>query len=170
MLEAGDAKGALPELQAAWGLIGAGGPRIVEITFPADSGDYFGIAEILLARYEAAKAVDPALVPQAARDLEELLKGPLSFGPRRWPALTIMARLELLRGNRDRALALLREARRIPSKSLDDRSDGPIGRIAHPRYRRMALETLLVALGDGPDVAQEREEVSAELAQVLAGK
>jgi hypothetical protein len=168
-LALGDPKQALRDLQASWSVLGAGGAKNVAMTVAADTVDYFVLAEILLARFEAAKAVDPALAAQAARDLEDLLKPPLSFGTRRTPALAIMGRLQHMLGNRDRALALLREARKIPAATLDDRSDGPIGRIAHPRYRRMALEALLLALGDGADTAAERDEVEAELLQIRAG-
>jgi hypothetical protein len=159
-----DAPAALKEIQAAWNIIGAGGVKGVTYTFTVDQSDYYIVAEMLLARYEAAKLVDPALAAQAARDLTELLDHPLNFGVRRVPAVALMGRLEWLLGHRDRALELLREARIIPSKTLEDRSDGPIGRIAHPRYRRMALETLLEGLGDDPAAAAERAEIVAELA------
>jgi hypothetical protein len=165
-LEDGDAAGALKELQAAWTKLGLGGVPGVLMTFTPDQLDYYVVAEILLARYEAAKAVDPGLATQAARDLADLLDPALRFGVRRLPALALMGRLELLRGNRDQALLLLRESRRIPSRSLEDRSDGPIGRVAHPRYRRIALESLLAALRDDPDAAAERAEIEAELRQL----
>jgi hypothetical protein len=41
--------------------------------------------------------------------------------------------------------------------------------MAQPRYRRLVLEALLRALGDGADVADERDAVAAELER-LAGK
>jgi hypothetical protein len=97
-----------------------------------------------------------------------LLDPLLAFGPRRVPALAMLGRLALLRGDRARALELLREARALPHDSLDDRSDGPAGRMAQPRYRKLALESLLEALEDVPGAEAERDDVRAELAR-LAG-
>jgi hypothetical protein len=162
----GDPVAGLAEMQAAWSTIGAGGAKNVGHHFTVDSVDYAVVGEILLARFEAATAVDPALAPQAARDVEDLLKPLLSFGPRRVPPLALVGRLSFLRGDRDRALRLLREARVVPHATLDDLADGPIGRISHPRWRRLALETLLLALGDDAAAAAERDEVREELARI----
>jgi hypothetical protein len=165
-LQDGNPAAALKELQPAWGAIAPGGVKGVQNVFTPDTVDYYVIAEILLARYEAARSADAVLAPQAARDLVDLLDQPLRFGVRRLPALAIMGKLQLLLGEREKAIQLLREARNIPFKSLDDRGQGPVGRIAHPRYRRLALETLLSALMDDASAAAERDEIGAELQQL----
>jgi hypothetical protein len=169
LLAKGDAAAALRELQASWTALGQGGVKNVTNLFPSDTADYSLVGEILLARFEAAKAVDPQLAVQAAKDLEELFKPLLSFGPRRVPPLAIIGRLQLLLGRKDQALALLREARMVPHETMEDRSDGPLGRLAQPRLRRFALENLILALGDDPENVVERGEVAEELRK-LAGK
>jgi hypothetical protein len=163
LLKKGDPAAALRELQASWTVLGQGGVKNVTVFFGPDTADYAIVGEILLARFEAAIAVDPQLAPQAAKDVEEFFKGQLTFGRRRLPPLAIVGRLELLLGNREKALTLLREARVVPHESMEDRSDGPLGRIAQPRLRRFALENLLLALGDDPANVVERGEVAEEL-------
>ncbi len=164
-LRRGDADAAMRDLSQAWNALAAGGVQSVSYNVHSESFDFYVVAEIALARYEAARSVDTALVPQAARDLTELLKSPLSFGVRRVPALGMMGRLNLLQGNREAGLALLREARSLKAESIDDRGDGPRGRLDFPRYRRMVLEWLRDALTDEAE-RHEKAEVETELASV----
>ena len=57
----------------------------------------------------------------------------------------------------------------IPHETLEDRSDGPLGRLAQPRLRRFALENLILALGDDPSAVVERGEAAEEL-RALQGR
>ena len=164
--EGGRDAAALKEVQTAWSIDRGRRSEERDLELPAD------MRRLLRRRRDAPRAVRgraeawiPALAPQAARDLAELLDSPLRYGVRRLPALAIMGKLELLQGNRDKALQLLREARRIPWQSLEDRMDGPVGRIAHPRYRRMALETLS-RRSPTTRAAAERDEIGAELREL----
>lgn len=160
----GDATGAATDLDRGWSQVAPGGSGLVTQSVLPDTVDYYIVAEIALARLELAKAgTSDAAATQAAKDLEGLLKGPLDFGLRRLPALVLAGRLAALKGENERALVFLREARGLTARSAKETADGPDGRILHPRWRKMGLLWLADVLKNTPGTDAERAEVEREI-------
>jgi hypothetical protein len=161
LAETGDEKGAFVEIKEAWRVLGPHW-RDVTSTLVPDLIDYWHLAEFATVRVELSRTLDPPLTVQALKDADAIVSGPLKAASPVLPALAIGGRLRALQGRREEALTLLREARRVPDTTLRERSDGAGGRIAWPRFRKLALKALLPLL-DRPEDAAEMAEVAAEL-------
>ena len=158
-----DPAGALPYLKDCWDLLG-GKVRDPHFGLAADDVDYWILVEVALARLKAATTLDPTLVPQARRDVEVLLEHPLQAPKPVLPALVLGGASKLATGKTAEGLDLLRAARRLDGTDIRDRIDGPGGRIAWPRYRKLGLRLLRDALGD-PANREEQAAVEADLSK-----
>ena len=160
----GEIPEAITELDRGWSVVSPGGAANLLTYVLPDSLDYYLIAEIVLTRLELARSTgDIGLAAQASKDLEVLLKNPLEFGVRRLPALVFGGRAAFLRGDREGALSLLREGRALKSSQAKEISDGPLGRILHPRYRKMGLRYLAEVLDGVSGAEAEKAAVIAEI-------
>lgn len=161
----GEKRAGLDELHRAWSAFGVGsrgGTNQLQFACRPESLDFWLVMELLLARYELVRELEPEFEAQARHDLQKPLDDALSFGVRRLPALMMRGRLYYLTGEAGAARTYLREMRSIRPTRIEERAGGATGRFDLVRWRRLGLQTMLQALGDQP-AAEERAEIEAEL-------
>ncbi|NRA94782.1 MAG: hypothetical protein HRU14_01085 [Planctomycetes bacterium] len=157
LIAEGSKKRALEGLSQAWsGLSTAVAGGMLRLAQPA-SRDYWLLSELLLARFELAKEVDPALEDQALKDVMAALVPTIDSSVRRVPALAFWGRLKYLQGDLAAARAALSEMRQIKPASFGERGSGARGHFDVPRFRLAGLRTLAEVLDPATDASLLRE-------------
>jgi tetratricopeptide (TPR) repeat protein len=162
-IKQGRSQDALQELNDAWsGLMARDSNTNLAQAVPTESLDYWLIADLLRARYELVKELDPSFQTQSRRDLEKALGPGLDRRPPLVPALAIAGRLALVDGRREDARRLLMTLREVETKTLVEKGGGLRGRMNTPRFRLLGLRSLVTLLDPAED-ADVLAEVETEI-------